>query len=177
MTSDRHVVLKLSGDSTPELTLGGHGGLEAMPSEAPTSAPMCSVEQMTADEAHNAAKQDGTFVVRAGLPFTLIDPFEEPGAAVAAATMPWGLTAVGAVATQRIGKGAVVAVLDTGCDIDHEAFKRLADEHRIVTRNFTKEGGPDDVTDTRVTARTAQVRSAAATLQGSASASRQASTS
>lgn len=63
---------------------------------------------------------------------------------VGAVRMPYGLVAVGAHTTQNTGQGVTVAVLDTGIDKTHPAFKGKT----IVTKNFTKEGVDDqDVSD------------------------------
>jgi subtilisin family serine protease len=58
--------------------------------------------------------------------------------------MPQGLIAIGAHATSYTGQGVRVAVLDTGLDRTHPAFKAKD----IATRDFTGEGASsDDVTD------------------------------
>ena len=54
----------------------------------------------------------------------------------------WGLEAVGAETSPFTGKGVTVAVLDTGIDEDHPAFRGV----EIIGRNFTI-GNSDDITD------------------------------
>lgn len=53
----------------------------------------------------------------------------------------WGIRAVGADTSSFSGDGIVVAVLDTGIDPKHPAFKGV----KIVPRNFTGDAAGDDV--------------------------------
>lgn len=62
------------------------------------------------------------------------------------AGLPWNIEMCNAPNMWRItkGGGAVVAVIDTGCDVNHQEF-----ENRIVCpRNFTTIGAYNDVVDT-----------------------------
>jgi subtilisin family serine protease len=143
----RYVVLNIPGLSTTGTLEGGlemANGPEATPLE--NSVATCEVKEMTAAEASQIAQKAKAPPVPADLPFELIEPTAASDDATT--TSLWGLTAVGALTSKRSGAGVAVAVLDTGCDIDHEAFARLKAEKRIVTKNFTQEGGPDDVSDT-----------------------------
>jgi subtilisin family serine protease len=58
---------------------------------------------------------------------------------VAAPTELWGLRKIGALSTRWTGKGAVVAILDTGINAKHEAFKDI----RIIQKDFTGTGLKD----------------------------------
>jgi major intracellular serine protease len=74
------------------------------------------------------------------IPFTVQEVKET------ADTLPYGIKKIEAPCvweTGEKGKGVVVAVLDTGCDVNHPDLK----ERIIATRNFTREGGSDDVSD------------------------------
>lgn len=51
----------------------------------------------------------------------------------------WGIQAVGAEQCPYSGKGAVVAILDTGIDVTHERFEGV----NIVRKNFTQESDDD----------------------------------
>ena len=51
----------------------------------------------------------------------------------------WGIRATGAEQSSFSGKGAVVAILDTGIDITHERFEGM----NIVRKNFTDESDDD----------------------------------
>jgi len=52
----------------------------------------------------------------------------------------WGVRALGADKSQYTGKGATVAVLDTGINRQHEAFSKIPE---IVEKDFTGEGNGD----------------------------------
>ena len=51
----------------------------------------------------------------------------------------WGIRAVGADQSPYSGKGAVVAILDTGIDASHERFEGV----NVVRKNFTQESDDD----------------------------------
>jgi subtilisin family serine protease len=53
----------------------------------------------------------------------------------------WGIKAVGANQSFYSGLGATIAILDTGINIDHEAFARIREN--VVQADFTKEGDGD----------------------------------
>jgi hypothetical protein len=66
---------------------------------------------------------------------------DDAAAAVSLATAAptWGVTAVGADRTPYVGKGCVVALLGTGIDAHHPAFRGVT----LVQRDFTGEGNGD----------------------------------
>jgi subtilisin family serine protease len=72
----------------------------------------------------------------------LIAPVGDPVPAAAAATEPWGLSAVKATTSSRNGAGVVVAVLDTGIDDTHAAFPK--NQIAIDFTDFSG-SGPGDV--------------------------------
>jgi subtilisin family serine protease len=84
------------------------------------------------------ARQRGVEAVTASMPISLIKPFEV-AAPAQGATNVWGIDAVGATSSSFTGKGVTVAVLDTGIDRDHPAFKDV----EIIERDFTGTGGGD----------------------------------
>lgn len=73
------------------------------------------------------------------MPIKLIKPFDAPDPAPAAAGVAWGVEAVGATLSPFTGDGIVVAVLDTGIDAGHAAFKGMT----IVQEDFSGEGNGD----------------------------------
>jgi subtilisin family serine protease len=100
-----------------------------------------SVESLTPAD---AARVRGASEVAVApvLPMKLVEPVAkadagtpmEPGSA-------WGVDAVGAIDCGFSGDGIKVAVLDTGIDADHEAFRGL----RLTQKDFTGEGDGDPV--------------------------------
>jgi subtilisin family serine protease len=75
------------------------------------------------------------------IPLKLVEPVAvDDAAGTAAVSGPtWGVTAVGAAGSTATGKGAKVAVLDTGIDKDHPAFADLT----VTEQDFTGEGDGD----------------------------------
>jgi subtilisin family serine protease len=107
--------------------------------DRPTAA--VSVERFTPADAADARRAPAVAVAPV-LPMKLVEPVAsaeagmpaEPGSA-------WGVEAVGAIDCGFSGAGVKVAVLDTGIDAGHEAFRDL----RLTERDFTGEGDGDAV--------------------------------
>lgn len=117
-------------------------GPEVLPAHRSRGEPLAVEErELSATEASRA----GDLAVPVGMPVSLVTPVETGEASAHAE--PWGLVAIGATTSPRTGAGTTVAVLDTGCHLEHEAFAHLRSAGRIGVRNFTR-GAPDDVTDT-----------------------------
>ncbi|UFS99494.1 S8 family peptidase [Nocardia huaxiensis] len=75
------------------------------------------------------------------MPMKLIEPMEAaPGFETEVGPATWGVTAVGAPNSPFTGKGVTVAVLDTGIDATHPAFKGVD----LVQRDFTGAGSAKD---------------------------------
>lgn len=77
------------------------------------------------------------------MPVNLVAPLAADGAAPAAsagAITTWGVEAVGALASAQTGLGVTVAVLDTGINRTHEAFRGIGD---VIEKDFTGEGDGD----------------------------------
>jgi subtilisin family serine protease len=107
--------------------------------QRPTAA--VSVERFTPADAADARRAPAVAVAPV-LPMKLVEPVAtaeadiptEPGSA-------WGVEAVGAIDCGFSGAGVKVAVLDTGIDAGHEAFRGL----RLTERDFTGEGDGDAI--------------------------------
>jgi subtilisin family serine protease len=98
-----------------------------------------SVQSLSARDAA-AARHDPGVAVAPVLPLKLVEPVSQ--LAAGAPTGPgtaWGVAAVGALESPFTGAGAKVAVLDTGIDATHEAFRGL----QITQRDFTGDGDGD----------------------------------
>jgi subtilisin family serine protease len=100
-----------------------------------------SIESFTPSDAADARRAPDVAVAPV-LPMKLVEPVTKleadtpmnPGSA-------WGVEAVGALECTLSGAGIKVAVLDTGIDASHEAFRGL----RVTQRDFTGEGDGDRV--------------------------------
>lgn len=99
--------------------------------------PDVEIGEMNAAEAADLARDPGVMAMAPVMPISLIAPFDEPE--TGAATTAWGISAVGADATEFTGESARVAVLDTGIDAGHPAFAGVA----LRQKDFTGEGDGD----------------------------------
>jgi subtilisin family serine protease len=98
-----------------------------------------SVESFTPVDAADARRAPGVAVAPL-LPMKLVEPVSKLDAATPTGPgSAWGVDAVGAMDSPFSGAGVKVAVLDTGIDATHEAFRGL----RVTERDFTGEGDGD----------------------------------
>lgn len=88
---------------------------------------------------HLATKKDVVSIVPA-MPMKLVQPFKgKLPSAKANSTIAWGIEAVGAHTSPFTGSGIKVAVLDTGINAKHPAFKGV----KLTQKDFTGEGKTD----------------------------------
>jgi subtilisin family serine protease len=137
MTTERYVVLRTTARDPG--VLGGDllGSVEAARNMefSLESTPLTTKEV-------SEAKRDPTVLVPPAplMPVSLVLPVDvEALSDAVAATPTWGVDAVAASKSPFTGAGVVVAVLDTGIDINHEAFRGKT----IERKNFTT-GSDDD---------------------------------
>ena len=94
-------------------------------------------------EAYRALRRDRQVAAIARpMPLTLIRPAAAPEPAAEPAPVhgaTWGVFVTGALQSPYVGHGVTVAVLDTGIDAAHEAFRGI----ELVQRDFTGEGDGD----------------------------------
>jgi len=104
------------------------------------------------DEGSLRADKHSVAVMDADVIFQLIEPKSRVATAdpatlplrkVGVQRMTDGLVAIRAHASPFTGQGVTVAVLDTGLDVSHPAFKNM----ELATCNFTNDGEPNDVRD------------------------------
>ena len=134
MLFDDYVILR-TDRSTPK-TLGSTRG-----------GPVETDEIHVATETLNASdladlQKEGNFIGAARpLPIRPIKPSEggDPAVDETPEDGTWGLEAVGALSSHRTGAGVTVAVLDSGINSKHEAFRGK----NIVQRDFTGDGDGD----------------------------------
>ncbi len=99
------------------------------------------VTSLTPGEAARARRAPDAIVAPL-LPMKLVEPVATADAGPSpGAPQAWGVEAVGALDSPCSGAGVKVAVLDTGIDAAHEAFRGL----RVTQRDFTGEGDGDRV--------------------------------
>ena len=101
-----------------------------------------SLQQTSSAEAQRLRQDPDTFAVAAQMPLTLIAPCADSTAPASQASCAWGIGVVGAETSGYTGKGVVVAILDTGIDRSHSAFRRFS-EKNLVEKDFTGEGNGD----------------------------------
>jgi subtilisin family serine protease len=97
--------------------------------------PKLEVEDLEPREVREVARDPEVASIAPVMPTALIRPF--PSAAPA--TSAWGIAAVGADVSPFDGEGVTVAVLDTGIDAAHPAFRGA----RLVERDFSGDGNGD----------------------------------
>ncbi|MUT27351.1 MULTISPECIES: S8 family serine peptidase [Mesorhizobium] len=108
------------------------------------AAPPSEVKPMTVQEAGEEARAGKIPLIQ--MPLRLIRPKSKAeGAAGPTHDPPWGLADIGTGGGELRGKGVVVAVLDSGIDAGHEAFRHL--EGKIAAFNFTGVGPETDARD------------------------------
>ena len=143
MERRRHTVLReLSRARTAEPFAAGRLGPLAARIErgARASAPpemKIESEALSPTEVDEVARDPEVVGIAPVMPIALIAPLAVEAAE--AATTAWGIEAVRADESVFSGKGVTVAVLDTGIDVDHDAFKEL----EIVSRDFSGSGEGD----------------------------------
>jgi len=137
--SQKHVILRAGEPASRGAT---RGGPVAGPATAAPARPVAvEIEELAPAKARAIAKTKDVVAIAPVMPMKLIAPVAlnlpvQP----AAATVTWGVQAVGADTSPFTGNGIVVAVLDTGIDPNHPAFAGV----ELVRKNFTNAGDDDD---------------------------------
>lgn len=137
------VLRDMSRVTTFEPFGGGPAAFE-MP-EVP-SEPRLDVVELDKREVRDLAHDPEVRAVAPIMPTTLVSPVADADAGdgvgeggTTASGSTWGVAAVGADASQRTGAGVVVAILDTGIDDTHPAFKGVT----LTEMDFTGSGNGD----------------------------------
>jgi len=136
---EKHIILRAisSFTGTRDIFLG--------PGATPFGAPnvperlVVEVENIDRRNLPAVASKGDVVAIAPVMPMRLIEPRDVQPAQSPSASVVWGLPAVKAITSPFTGSGVVVAVLDTGIDPKHEAFKGV----ELVRRNFTTEGEDD----------------------------------
>ena len=136
---ERYSILRCSSLMTR--TAGSMVG-PAMARQASDGVEKMSLEDasLTKTEHADLRRDPRTMAIAASMPMKLIDPVDSQAVGgPVGANATWGVQAVRATDSPFTGEGIVVAVLDTGIDPTHEAFKNV----NLVRNNFTSEGDDD----------------------------------
>jgi subtilisin family serine protease len=100
------------------------------------------IKDMDKSEVSGTAHDPDVVAMAPAMPMKLIAPLSSTKREIVEVEqkkMAWGIQAVDAHTSRYTGKGVVVAVLDTGIDASHPAFKGLT----VVQKDFTGEGDGD----------------------------------
>jgi subtilisin family serine protease len=131
----RYVVLRAVGSARPRDPLSPGMGARGVTGGAPTQQRIDGAELSSAD-LRDLARDPDVVTIAPAMPTRLVRPL---AVAHSAATTAWGVGEVGAVDTPFDGAGVDVAILDTGIDRAHEAFRGM----ELVERDFTGFGNGD----------------------------------
>jgi subtilisin family serine protease len=106
------------------------------PGAAPTAPAEIEVASLDAADSADLRRNPEIIGVAQAFPTNLVRPLggDDSGG------INWGIPAVGADRSQYSGAGVPVAVLDTGIDVNHDAFQGID----LVAKDFVGEGGVSD---------------------------------
>jgi subtilisin family serine protease len=144
MEGETYIVLRITGAALgpSDSFAATRGGPIAKGLEALTEATVeVKAETLTTRDYHDARRDRNTELARP-IPVQLIKPFTN---AEIDLEMPpeegatWGVQVTGALQSPYTGQGVTVAVLDTGIDAAHEAFRGI----QFIEKDFTGEGNGD----------------------------------
>jgi subtilisin family serine protease len=136
---EKHVILRAI-TATPArggFLSGTPGGAAAEPQIARLDV---AVDEFDKSRSRDLARDPDIIAIAPVIPLQLIQPLTAGAAQPGAAGVDWGVEAVGAGTSPFTGDGIVVAVLDTGIDSSHEAFKGVT----LVENNFTEDADGSD---------------------------------
>jgi subtilisin family serine protease len=114
-------------------------GVRSRPRTKPT--PKVEVVEVDRQDLRALARDATVEAAVPAMPIKLMRPlaFDEEPTASSSGEATWGLELIGAIGTPYTGKGVKVAVLDTGIDPGHAAFKGV----ELERRNYTDEVDDD----------------------------------
>ncbi|AYK16209.1 MAG: S8 family peptidase [Methanosarcina flavescens] len=138
MDSTKYIILRSSEILPPARgDIGRAHRAEMLPLEA--AQPIVKLEdaELTKREVNYLRRDPTTLAIAKPMPMKLVEPVGSPSAPTA--TKCWGIDAVRASESPYDGTGITVAVLDTGIDPNHPAFKGV----KLVQKNFTEEADND----------------------------------
>jgi subtilisin family serine protease len=145
---EKYVVLRMNRRPAERRTRSGSlfnvevfAGPLDLPEDNPPEPPQLEVVDIERRDLPDLTTQPDT-VCAPAVPMKLIEPFDSGGAGAPDADgITWGVKAVNAHTSPFSGAGITVAVLDTGINIEHPAFKNQGVQ--LITKDFTGEGDGD----------------------------------
>lgn len=135
MDPERYVVLRSSSDGT----VRGAGEFRGSGAEERAGISVSTEEISTKADAKELASDPEVVSLVPAVPVKLHEPTDRDIDVEPDSSATWGVFAVGADTSPFDGAGVTVAVLDTGIDVDNDAFKGVD----IVQADFTGEGDGD----------------------------------
>jgi subtilisin family serine protease len=137
MDSKKYVILRSEILPPARGDIGRARRAEMFPLEA--TQPIVKLEdaELTKREVNDLRRDPRTLAIAKPMPMKLVAPVGSPSAPTA--TKSWGIDAVRASESPFDGTDVTVAVLDTGIDPNHPAFKGM----KLVQKNFTTETDND----------------------------------
>jgi subtilisin family serine protease len=136
MVDKKYIVLQTQPHVVPEA--GGIRVLGEPSGEGPTTTRITEVALSEAERS-DLRRDPRTRAIAPSMPMKLVEPKETTDAIPQAGPATWGVEAVRAPDSPFDGTGVTVAVLDTGIDPNHPAFRGV----QLVRRNFTTESDDD----------------------------------
>ncbi|MEL6765441.1 MAG: S8 family serine peptidase, partial [Cyanobacteria bacterium J06607_6] len=135
MLETKYVVLRTEDVIVPTMDNLGFGPRTF---EIPPAKVEVTEASLNSNERNDLRRDSRTKAIAPLMPMTLIAPLNQ-SSPTTCGSATWGVEAVRAPESSYDGSGITVAVLDTGIEPSHPAFKGVD----LVQRNFTEEDGND----------------------------------
>lgn len=144
MQRETYLVLRITGIQAGEqdLLAPRTKGLEVSLSPPSDAGYRVDTDQVDEQDYRALRRDPQVASVARPIPLQLVEPVADsegtaPPAHIHGAT--WGVYVTGALQSPYLGQGVTVAVLDTGIDAEHEAFRGI----ELVQKDFTGDGNGD----------------------------------
>jgi subtilisin family serine protease len=137
---DKHIILRNTSRIDLRDPFSGRSLAFAAPREPEGISLRVDIESLNKRDIFDVRRDPEVVNIAPVMPISLIKPtasqevetYKQAGAT-------WGVSVTGTTESIFTGKGVTVAVLDTGIDANHEAFRGV----QLVQRDFTNEGNGD----------------------------------
>jgi subtilisin family serine protease len=144
MDKDTYLILRVTGIESGASDPFSAPGRKSDSSPGSTREIEYSVDAQTLDQQNYGEVRHDPKVaaIARPMPLQLIQPVAAPGSSAEPAPIhdaTWGVFVTGALQSPYVGYGVTVAVLDTGIDAGHEAFRNV----ELIQKDFTGEGDGD----------------------------------